>query len=70
MHVLYKNRVKSSWYRNKHRVLGAYLSFFVETRFQLQSKFLDIFWSIPILHKIEGEEVGVLSVLKIKGKKS
>lgn len=55
---------ESSRYRNKHRVLGVYLSFLVDTRFQLQAKFLDIFWSVPILHEVEGEEVGVLCVLK------
>lgn len=40
------------------------LSFLVDTRFQLQAKFLDIFWSISILDEVEGEEVGVLCVLK------
>lgn len=55
---------ESSRYRSKHRVLGVYLSFLVDTRFQLQAKFLDIFWSVSILDEVEGEEVSVLCVLK------
>lgn len=51
-----------SRYRNKHRVLD--LSFLVDTRLQLQAKFLDIFRSLSILDEVEGEEVGVFCVLK------
>lgn len=47
-----------------------YLSFLVDTRFQLQAEFLDIFRSISILDEIEGEEVGVLCVLKTEKRKS
>lgn len=63
-HTTVQEPCESSKHRNKQGILGVDLSFLVDTRFQLQPKFLDIFWSIFVLDEVEGEEVGVLCVLK------
>lgn len=68
-HTTVQELCQSSRCRNEHRVLGVYLSFLVDTRFQLQAIFLDIFWSVSVLDEVEGEEVGVLCVLKRWGER-